>query len=241
MNRILLNSVSCPPNVFDIIVTGMKAVMDRLDWRLCFIADSEAAAGRDLPQLVAAAVEGGATIIQLRGKHLTSRAFLDLGLKAARFLRSKKIPLIINDRVEIALACEADGVHLGQDDMPLLYARKLLGKDRMIGISVATPVEAEAAEKGGADYIGAGPVFSTSSKRDLGPLLGLEGLRAIRQKVKIPILAIGGISSANVSDVISAGADGVAVISAIASAANPKTAATELIESIEKLKNRPRF
>jgi thiamine-phosphate pyrophosphorylase len=219
----------------------MKAMRKRIDWRLCFIADSEATAGRDLLQLVAEAVEGGATIIQVRGKKWTSRAFLDLGLKAARLLRSKKIPLIINDRVDIALACEADGVHLGQDDMPLPYARELLGKDRIIGISAATPAEAEAAESGGADYIGAGPVFGTSSKRDLGPLLGLEGLREIRQKVKIPILAIGGISSANVSDVISAGADGVAVISAIASAANPKTAATELIGLIEKLKNRPRF
>lgn len=218
----------------------MIAIRHLIDWRLCFIADSEAAAGRDLLQLVAEAVEGGATIIQLRGKKWTSRDFLGLGSKAVRLLRSKKIPVIINDRLDIALACEADGVHLGQDDMPISYARKLLGKDRIIGISAATPVEAEAAERGGADYIGAGPVFSTSSKRDLGPPLGLQGLRTIRQKVQIPILAIGGISSANVSDVVSAGADGVAVISAIASAPNPKTAATELIESIEKLKNRAR-
>lgn len=213
---------------------------DGIDWKLCFVADSEAAAERDVLRLVVEAVEGGATLIQLRGKKWTSRNFLDLGLKAVRLLRPEKIPVIINDRVDIALACEADGVHLGQDDMPISYARELLGKDSIVGISAATPAEAEAAEKSGADYIGAGPVFSTSSKRDLGPLLGLEGLRAIRRKVKIPILAIGGISSANVADVVSAGADGVAVISAITSAANPKTAATELIESIEKLKNRLR-
>lgn len=218
----------------------MKAVMDRLDWRLCFIADSEAAAGRDVLELVAKAVDGGATVVQLRGKKWTSREFLEMGLKAARLLRSKKTPLIINDRVDIALACEADGVHLGQDDMPLSFAREVLGKNRIIGISVATPAEAEAAERGGADYIGAGPVFSTSSKRDPGPLLGLEGLRAIRQKVTFPILAIGGISSANVSDVISAGADGVAVISAISSAGDPERAAIEIIESIGKIKNRTR-
>jgi thiamine-phosphate pyrophosphorylase len=218
----------------------MKGIRDRIDWKLCFIADSEAAAERDVISLAAEAVEGGATIIQLRGKKWTSRDFLELGLRAGRLLRPKKIPLIINDRLDIALACKADGVHLGQDDMPLLYARKLLGKDRMIGISVATPAEAEVAARGGADYIGAGPVFRTLSKQDLGPLLGLEGLRSIRQKVTIPILAIGGISSANVSDVVSAGADGIAVISAIASAANPKKAATELIETIEKLKNRLR-
>jgi len=214
--------------------------MHRIDWRLCFIADSEAAAGRDILQLIAAAVEGGSTMIQLRGKKWTSRELLDVGMKAVRFLRQKNIPLIINDRVDIALACEVDGVHLGQDDMPLPYARKILGKDRIIGISVATPAEAEAAEKDGADYVGAGPVFGTLSKNDLGPLLGLEGLRAIRNKIKIPILAVGGISAANVADVIFAGADGVAVISAIAAAENPRRAAIEIIESIGKLKNRAR-
>ena len=179
-------------------------------------------------------------MIQLRGKKWTSRELLDVGMKAVRFLRQKNIPLIINDRVDIALACEVDGVHLGQDDMPLPYARKILGKDRIIGISVATPAEAEAAEKDGADYVGAGPVFGTLSKNDLGPLLGLEGLRAIRNKIKIPILAVGGISAANVADVIFAGADGVAVISAIAAAENPRRAAIEIIESIGKLKNRAR-
>src|SRR4030042_937095 len=152
-----------------------------IDWRLCFIADSEAASGRDILQLIAEAVDGGATIVQLRGKKWTSREFLDVGMKAVRFLGPKKIPLIVNDRVDIALACEADGVHLGQDDMPLPYAREILGKNRIIGISVA-----------------------------------------------------------NLPDVISAGADGVAVISAIASAANPKKAAIEIIESIGKLKNRAR-
>jgi len=214
--------------------------LDRIDWRLCFIADSEASAGWDILQLIAEAVEGGATLIQLRGKKWTSREFLDLGRKAVRFLRPKKIPLIINDRVDIALACEADGVHLGQDDISLPYARDILGKNRVIGISVATPKEAEAAEKGGAEYVGAGPVFGTLSKKDLGPLLGLAGLRKIREKIKIPILAIGGISAANAADVISAGADGLAVISAIASAANPKKAAIDIIESIGKLKNRAR-
>ena len=214
--------------------------MDRIDWRLCFIADSEAATGRDILQLIGRAVDGGATIIQLRGKKWTSREFLEVGMKAVRFLHQKKIPLIINDRVDIALACEADGVHLGQDDMPLPYAREILGKSRIIGISVATPSEAEVAEKDGADYVGAGPVFATLSKTDLGPLLGLKGLRRIREEVKIPIMAIGGITALNVADVISAGADGVAVISAIAAAANSKKAAIEIIESIGKLKNRAR-
>jgi len=211
----------------------MKA-MDNVDWELCFIADSEAAAGRDTLRLITEAFNGGVTIIQLRGKKWTSREFLDMGLKAVRFLRPQKIPLIINDRVDIALACEADGVHLGQDDMPLPYAREILGKNRIIGISVATPEEAEAAEKGGADYVGAGPIFATLSKKDLGPLLGLEGLRRIRKKVKIPILAVGGISAANAADAIAAGADGVAVISAITAAPNSKKAAAQIINSIQK-------
>jgi thiamine-phosphate pyrophosphorylase len=212
--------------------------MDRIDWRLCFVADSEAAAGSDILQLIGEAVAGGATIIQLRGKKWTSRKFLDVGIKAFRILSRKNIPLIINDRVDIALACEADGVHLGQDDMPLPHAREILGRNRIIGISASTVEEAEAAEKGGADYIGAGPIFRTWSKRDIGPVLGMEGLRKIREKVKIPILAIGGISAANVAEVISAGADGVALISAITAATNPQKAAEKIIESIKAAKNR---
>lgn len=209
---------------------------DRIDWTLCFVADSEAAASKDILRLISEAVNGGATIVQLRGKKWTGREFLDMALKAVRLLRPKKIPLIINDRVDIALACEADGVHLGQDDVPLPYARKILGKSRIIGISVFTPEDAEAAEKGGADYVGAGPVFATLSKMDPRPPLGLERLAAIRKKVSIPILAIGGVSAANIAGVISAGADGVAVISAITSAAKPQEAAAEIIEAIRKHK-----
>jgi thiamine-phosphate pyrophosphorylase len=214
--------------------------MQRTDWRLCFIADSEAAAGRDLFQLIGEAVAGGATSIQLRGKKWTGRDFIEKGVKVVQFLRPKKIPLIINDRVDIALACEADGVHLGQDDMPLPYGRKILGKNRLIGISAKTADEAVAAERDGADYIGVGPIFITLSKDDSGPEVGLAGLRKVRAKVKIPILAIGGISPANAAEVIRAGADGVAVISAITGAENPRSAAAELIEAIGKLKNRAR-
>lgn len=208
--------------------------MRRIDWRLCFIADSEAAAGTDVLELIGEAVSGGATIIQLRGKKWTSREFLDSAVQAVRLLRPKNIPLIINDRVDIALACEANGVHLGQEDMPLPYARILMGKSKIIGLSVATPDEARAAETAGADYIGAGPVFPTLSKRDIGPVLGLEGLREIRKETKIPILAVGGISAANAAEVIRAGANGVAVISAVAAADNPKTAASELAKAIRK-------
>jgi len=212
----------------------------RVNWSLCFVADSEGASGQDILRLSGESVEGGATIIQLRGKKWAGRKFLEIGIKSVRFLRPKKIPLIINDRVDIALACEAEGVHLGQDDMPLPYARKILGTNRIIGISAGSIKEAEAAEDGGADYVGVGPIFATSSKEDIGPLLGLEGLRKIREKVKIPILAIGGISATNVGDVIAAGADGVAVISAITTAKIAKKAAAEIIESIHRQKGRRR-
>jgi len=212
-----------------------KRITSRIDWRLCFIADSEAAAGRDILCLIGEAVKGGATLIQLRGKIWNTREFLDISFKVREMLEAKNVPLIINDRVDIALACGAAGVHLGQEDLPLPYARKILGRNRLIGISVNTPEEAIAAEKKGADYVGAGPVFHTSSKADLQPLLGLEGLKKIRAKVKIPILAIGGIKAGNAAKVISAGADGVAVISAIGVSKNPREAATELIDAIGKV------
>lgn len=186
-------------------------------------------------RMISDAVAGGATIIQMRTKKRDTREFLEVVMKATELLRNRKVPLIINDRVDIALACGADGVHLGQTDMPLGYARKILGQRKIIGISVNTLAEAQAAEKEGADYLGVGPIFPTSSKIDLPPVLGLEGIKEIRAETKIPILAIGGINVANVADVISAGASGVAVISAIAASDNPRAAAGELINAIGKV------
>jgi thiamine-phosphate pyrophosphorylase len=154
-----------------------------------------------------------------------------------RVLRPKRIPLIINDRSDIAFLCGADGVHLGQDDIPLAAARKILGKSALIGVSVSSHKEALAAEAEGADYLGAGPLFPTLSKADLPPILGLAGLRKIRARVRIPILAIGGVTVGNAGEVVAAGADGVAVISAIASAKDPRRAASKLIESIDKVKS----
>jgi thiamine-phosphate pyrophosphorylase len=208
----------------------------KIDWRLCFIADLEAVRGRDVLGLAVEAAAGGATIIQLRAKTWTGREFLRLAKELARILKPKGIPLIINDRADIAFLCQADGVHLGQDDVPVAAARKILGKKALIGVSVCTPAEAVAAEAEGADYLGAGPVFPTLSKPDLPPLLGLAGLREIRARVRIPILAIGGISASNAGEAIAAGGDGVAVISAIASAENPRRATTEIIESIDKIR-----
>ncbi|MDH7511539.1 MAG: thiamine phosphate synthase [Clostridiales bacterium] len=215
------------------------AKIRQIDWSLCFIADSQASGGRDVLWLIEEAVAGGATIVQLRGKTWTVRNFLRLAVQAVELVRPKGIPLIINDRADIALACRADGVHLGQDDLPVSEARKILGQDRLIGISINTPEEARRAEEASADYAGAGPVFATLSKPDLQPLLGLEGLRRIRTETRLPILAIGGITLANVGEVMAAGADGVAVISAIASAASPRQASTKFIETIGKVRKNP--
>lgn len=204
-----------------------------IDWRLCLIADKEAAGQRDLITLVRQAVDGGATLVQLRAKKLSTKDFLELALGLIRLLKKQKIPLIINDRVDVALACGAQGVHLGQDDMPLAFARKILGPSRLVGISVNTPEEAERGEKEGADYLGVGPVAYTSSKEELRTILGLEGLRRIRERIKIPILAVGGVNASNAREVIRAGANGVAIISAILGAENIKKASAKLRQSID--------
>ncbi len=202
-------------------------------WKLCLVADAEAAGPRDLVTIVREAAVAGATLIQLRGKKLDTRQFLDVALRAATALHQLEIPLIINDRIDIALSCEADGVHLGQGDLPLLYARKILGTEMIIGISVNTAEEAEEAQSGGADYIGVGPIFNTSSKDELRTILGFEGLRSIRQRVKIPILAIGGITADTAKKVLSSGADGIAVISAIMGAENIQDATKSLLSKME--------
>ena len=197
------------------------------------MADAQAAQGRYIPHLIEQAIDSGVTLVQLRAKELPTRDFLELALKTAKFLKSKNIPLFINDRIDIALACGAQGVHLGQEDLPLSYARKILGKKMRIGISVNTVKEAEEAEKGGADYLGVGPVFYTPSKRDLKAILGPSGLKVIREKVKIPILAIGGISAENARETMDCGVDGIAVISALMGAEDISQATRTLIREIK--------
>jgi thiamine-phosphate pyrophosphorylase len=211
-----------------------------INWRLCFIADSQASRERNIFELVGEAVAGGATLVQLRAKDWSARDILRTARDLRLALAGRKVPLIINDRVDIAFAVGAHGVHLGQDDLPVREARRILGAKRIIGVSVCTPDEAATAEKDGADYIGAGPLFPTPSKSGLPAPLGLEGLRKIRTAVRIPILAIGGITARNAGDVIAAGADGVAVISAITGSPDPRRAASEFIEAIGKLRIRGR-
>jgi len=202
------------------------------DLSLYLVADLEFAAGRDLAYLAGEAVLGGVTIVQLRAKALETSEFLDLATRMAAALKKRSVPLIINDRVDIAMACGADGVHLGQDDMPIDKARQLLGRSMIIGISVNTLKEAREAERLGADYIGLGPVYATATKDTELPVLGLESIRRIQEKIGIPIIAIGGINAGNAAEVMKAGAAGIAVVSAILGAPDARKAASELKKKV---------
>lgn len=199
-----------------------------IDWSLYLVADAGYAEGRDLPALVEAAVRGGATVVQLRAKDLPARAFAALAVETARRLAPTGVPLLVNDRVDIALACGAAGVHLGQDDLAVPDARRMLGPGAVIGVSVNTPEEARRAAAEGADYVGAGPAFATSTKDTPLAVLGPDGIARIRRTVGIPVVAIGGITAANAASLAAAGADGVAVVSAILGTPDPEAAAADI-------------
>lgn len=185
-------------------------------------------------EMIKKAVKGGVTVVQLREKRLSTREFIEEALEVKKIVSG--IPIIINDRVDIALAARADGVHLGNEDMPVDIAKRILGKDFIIGASAGSVEEAIEKEKMGADYIAVSPVFSTPTKPDAGPPLGLEGIREMRKIVKVPLIGIGGINRENVIDVIRSGAEGVAVVSAIVSSEDPEKSAKELRELVWRAK-----
>jgi thiamine-phosphate pyrophosphorylase len=178
------------------------------------ILDPEHIAGRDSRQVLDELLEGGVQWLQLRVKALSPAEFFALAKRVRSATRARGCTLIINDRVDIALACEADGVHLGQDDLPLIAGRKLMG-GKIVGISTHNLDQARAAEKDGADYIGFGPMFGTSTKDTGYTARGVEMLRQIHAAVTLPIVAIGGITEQNVAQVWQAGADSAAIISDI--------------------------
>jgi len=209
-----------------------------LDYSLYLVTDRELSLGRSNLSVVQSAVKGGISCVQLREKNCTTREFIEQALILKDFLsvQNRNIMLIINDRVDVAQALGADGIHLGQKDMPVSIAKKIVGKFMIIGISAETLDDAVQAEKDGADYIGVGPIFSTATKTDTGAPLGLEGLIRIRKTIKIPIVAIGGLNHKNAKAVIKSGADGIAVVSAIVSARDPEKSAKQLKEIIIKAK-----
>lgn len=179
------------------------------------------------------ALSAGVTFFQYRNKSDTRRKIYETALRLARMAQQAGALFVVNDHADIAAAVDADGVHLGQDDLPILFARKLLGKEKLIGISTHSSDQARAAERAGADYIGFGSLFKTSTK-DAGAIQGIENLSIIKKTVSIPVIAIGGINRANAREVIRAGADGVAVISAVLSAPNIKQAAEEMLRIIQE-------
>ena len=187
------------------------------DLLLYLCTDRLLAMGRPITQSVEQAIQGGVTMVQLREKDASTRDFYQIALEVQAVTRRHGIPLAVNDRLDIALAIGADGVHLGQSDMPLEVARRLVGSRMFIGISAATAESALAAQKAGADYIGAGPVYPTGSKDDAGDAIGIAQLAAVCGAVSIPVVAIGGISAGNTPGIMESGADGIAVISAILS------------------------
>ncbi len=203
----------------------------RFDLGLYLVTDRGLAGGRELLDVVLAAVRGGATMVQLREKRAETRDFLEL----ARALKAKvDVPLIINDRLDIALAAGVDGVHIGQSDMPYAEARRLLGPDALIGLSVESVADAEAAEALDVDYLGLSPVYETPTKTDVDTSLGLEGVRQIRALSRHPLVGIGGMNEETAGDVIEAGAHGVAVVSAIVAAPDPEDAARRLATVVQK-------
>ena len=208
-----------------------------VDYSLYLVTDSHLSGGRPLLDVVRAAVHGGVTCVQVREKDVSSRAYIERLLPVRPLLRERGIPLFVNDRVDVALAVEADGVHLGQTDMPLGLARRIAAGRLLVGVSCETVQDATDAERGGADYVSVSPVFATATKTDTAPALGLDGVRAIRRAVRLPVVAIGGINGTNAGDIIRAGADGICVVSAIVSAPDPRAAAATLREIVERARH----
>jgi thiamine-phosphate pyrophosphorylase len=204
----------------------------RLDGDLYVVTDRHQTGGRPLCAVVEAALRGGAPAFQLREKDLTPRDLYPLALEMRQLTQAYGARLLINDRIDVALAVNADGVHLTSVSLPANVARQLLGPDRLIGVSTHNAAEAQAAAEGGADFLVFGPVFFTPSKAPYGQPVGLEALRAVRAMVSRPILAIGGITKANLDQVLTAGANGIAVISAVISAADPTAATQDLLATL---------
>jgi len=199
---------------------------------LYFVTDRGLCGDKTLADVVIQAIRGGAACVQLREKDVTTRFFVEEALRIKALLAPFKVPLIINDRLDVALAVEADGVHVGQEDMPYEIARKLMGPRAIIGLSVETWEDVERAQGLDVDYLGVSPVFATPTKTDTKEPWGREGLARIRAFSRHPLVGIGGLNASNAEAVVMAGADSVAVVSAICAAPDPYAVSRELAEII---------
>ena len=199
------------------------------DWSLYLVVERSLMGNRDWVDVVCAAVRGGVTVVQLREKECSTRTFIQLAEQLLPHLRTAGVPLIITDRVDVALAVGADGVHVGQSDMPAAQARKLLGPERFLGLSLEYKDQFYDSDITLVDYVAASPVFATPTKTDTAPPWGLEGLRALCHVSPKPVVAIGGINVSNATAVRQAGAAGLAVVSALCAAPDPEAAARALL------------
>ncbi len=203
-----------------------------VDYSLYLVTDRELMYGGSIEETVKNAVIGGCGIVQLREKNCPAREFYDIAIKLKKICGELNVPLIINDRVDIAIATDCDGVHIGQKDLPAEIVRKIIGKDKIMGVSASNMEKALEAEKNGADYIGVGAVFSTGTKSDTNPV-SKELLGQIKKSVKIPVVAIGGIKKENIEKLYGTGIDGVAVVSAIVSEPDTALAAEKMKKAVQ--------
>jgi thiamine-phosphate pyrophosphorylase len=209
----------------------------RFDPTLYLVTDPELARGRALTEVVAAAIWGGVTLVQLRDKHAGGRALLETARALKAVLDPLGVPLIVNDRADVAHAAGAAGCHVGQSDLPAAAARAIIGPDAILGLSLDAVEQAAAIDPQLVDYVAFGPFAATATKPDAGAPMGAEGLSAVRQQTPtLPLVAIGGIDAGNVAAAVRAGADGVAVVSAIMAAADPAAASRELRAAIDATK-----
>ncbi|HEX8275054.1 MAG TPA: thiamine phosphate synthase [Longimicrobiaceae bacterium] len=207
---------------------------------LTVITDPRCGEGRELLDVVRAALRGGAPCIQLRAKTETAREMVELARALREATRAAGALLVVNDRVDVALAAGADGAHVGDDDLPVAAARRIVPPGFLLGRSTETSEQAVQARRDGADYVGVGPVYETASKHDAGPSVGLARVAAVAQSAGIPAVGIGGIDTANAAEVVRAGAAGVAVIRAVMQAPDPAEAVRELLREVHAgLSRRP--
>jgi thiamine-phosphate pyrophosphorylase len=207
------------------------------DYSLYLVTDRALSQGRELLQLIQEAVQGGVTAVQLREKECDTREFVQLARQALALLQPLGVPLFINDRLDVALAVGAQGLHLGQEDMHVLDVRQLAGESLAVGLSVNTLQHCQQAEELPVDYLGVGPIFGTQTKKDAKKALGLEGLSRIRKQSSRTLVGIGGIDSSNAAQVIQAGADGIAVVSAICASSSPTQEARGLLQAVRQVCN----
>lgn len=206
------------------------------DLSVYLITDRALSGARGVLDTVAAAIAGGATMVQLRDPEAKTRALVEEARAIHALTRPARIPFIVNDRIDVALAAGADGVHVGQADMAVVDVRALIGPKPILGLSITSEADLDVSDLSGVDYLGVGPVFQTSTKPDAAPPINVGGLEAIVARTKVPIVAIGGLHAGNAADAIAAGARGIAVVSAICTAPDAEMATRELAEIVRSAK-----